>query len=729
MFAFVLLIIPVGCIQNGPEIPSDVIGAKTPDFEGRPILEAVTASSALVTATVTKENGYKITERGFFYGTTESPSEENGATKLIDTNMDTEKRTGSYTLTINNLKNNTKYYIRPYAINAIGTGSTPDLEFITIEGIAIIETIKPDTALIRASTAVTGIKITSSGEGVIEKAGIYYYEKDHIEKTDSSIYVTSYPFSVSQGDSLICQLKDLTPDTEYYVQAFLVSTYGTTRGGLESLKTWDGKPVIGNTEREERGYTEIKMASSVSNGGDETVLIAECGFCWAVSSETTNPDISNNFESFGNSVGPFAGTIKGLTSNTLYSLRAYAKSNLGIIVYGEVIEVRTITDVPTVITEDVTIDGGNAIVKGLLDDEGEYPVTASGICWSRSHQTPEIGVDSTLYLVAGVDSVFSGQLTGLRGGITYYVRAFATNAKGTAYGDVKSFQTPPIFTTGLRELGGFARFNNSTAYFAIQHNLYILGGDLGPSCTNEFSRYAIETDNWDALLGFTGGPAKWQFGITYGNGAYVYGGYNSSGNETAGIYYYDPNQNRWFYYDGPDSTVIHSTIGYAQMNHIYFVGGQSGDTVRQDVWSFEAPVKVWEKKTDFPVKQYGGVAAVINGVVYVGLGKDENDICNGTLWTTTDGAVSWDFKSYHDQINRNVFGGVACNGRLYVVADESESDYYILEYSPDTDKWTRKSRLPAGHVAFHCIYMVNNKIYIGMGGRSMMVYDPLWDNE
>ena len=724
--SFTLLTLLAGCIQNGPEIPSDVIGAKEPEFEGSAKVEAVTATSVRVTATVAKENGYKITERGFYYGTSESPSEENGAMKIVDTDMDIEKRTGSYTLTINNLSNHTTYYIRPYAINTVGTGSAPDIEISTVEGIAIIETIKPDAAMIFASSAVTGIKIINTGEGDIEKAGIIYYEKGHVEQTDSCIFVASYPINVSQGDSLKCILTGLTPDTEYYVQAFLVNKYGVTRGGLDSLKTRDGKPVIGYTEREDRGYTEIMMASSVTNGGDETVLITEYGFCWATSAETINPDLSNNFKDFGSGVGPFSGTITGLTSNTLYSVRAYAISNLGIIVYGEVIEVRTITDIPTVITEEVTdFDGGNAVVKGLLDDEGEYPVTVSGICWSRTNPYPDMNVDSVLYLVVGADSVFTGLLTGLRGGITYYVQAFAENAKGIAYGEVKSFQTPPIFSTGLKALDGFARYENSTAYFAIQQYLYVLGGDLGPNCTKELLRYSITTNTWDQSLAFPGGTAKWQYGVTFGYGAYVYGGFNSNGNETSEIYYYDPNQNRWFSYNGPDSTIVNRTVGYALSSNVYFVGGQSGDTVRQDVWRFNNTNKAWDKMTDFPDKQYGGVAAVINNVPYVGLGRDTSDVCNGTLWTSSDGALTWDFQNYTNDITGYVLGGVACHGRLYVV-DES---YDILEYNPDADEWTRKSHFPAEHLAFHCIYMVNNKIYIGMGGGSMIVYDPLWDND
>ena len=727
---FILLMFFAGCIQNEAEMESGVIGAKEPEFEGPTQIEDVTASSIRVSATVSKENGYKITERGFFVGTSETPSEENGAMKIVDTNMDVEKRIGSYALTINNLNNNTTYYVRPYAINTIGTGFGSETNRITNVGIAGIITVKPD--IVRASSAKTGVVITYSGEGEILKTGIYFYEKGHSEKTDSIIYQTSYPFTAKQGDTLICQLSGLKPETAYDVRAFLVNTYGITLGDEYSFQTLDGKPEIVSQALEERKYTEVTLSATVTDGGDETVRITERGFCWAIATVTTIPDISNDTVRCANGTGYFKGTITGLTSNIQYFARAYAISDLGITVYGdEAISVRTIMDIPTVITEEVSnsnMEGGTAVVKGIIDNEGESPVYDSGICWSRTQNEPTIA-DSVLHLVAGADSVFSGLLTGLRGGITYYVRAFATNSKGTAYGDVKTFQTPPIFTTGLQPFGSSMRIANSMAYFAIGQYLYLLGGDLGPSCTNELWRYSIASNNWDPLLAFAGGPAKWQFGVTYGNGAYVYGGYNSNGNETSGLYYYDPPpQNRWYYYDGPDSTVIHSTIGFAFRNYIYYVGGQSGDTVRQDVWRFDHPYHIWDKMADFPVKQYGGVSVVIDTVPYVGLGRDENDVCNGTLWTTSDGALTWDLKNtYH--FDGYVAGGVVCHGRLYVVDINSSTNHDILEYNPETDEWKKKTSFPEGHKAYHCMYVVNNKIYIGLGGGSLMVYDPLWDNE
>ena len=76
--------------------------------------------------------------------------------------------------------------------------------------------------------------------------------------------------------------------------------------------------------------------------------------------------------------------------------------------------------------------GGNVTSDGNLD------VTARGVCWSTS-PNPTISNSKTTD-GTGTGS-FTSNVTGLAEGTTYYVRAYATNSKGTAYGAEKSFTT------------------------------------------------------------------------------------------------------------------------------------------------------------------------------------------------------------------------------------------------------------------------------------------------
>ncbi|MBQ6728733.1 MAG: hypothetical protein IJQ83_01215 [Bacteroidales bacterium] len=97
------------------------------------------------------------------------------------------------------------------------------------------------------------------------------------------------------------------------------------------------------------------------------------------------------------------------------------------------------TELPTVTTTAVSniapttaMSGGNVIADGGAD------ITARGICWSTS-QTPTISGNHTTD-GTGTGS-FNSTMTGLTPNTTYYVRAYATNSEGTAYGEVVSFTT------------------------------------------------------------------------------------------------------------------------------------------------------------------------------------------------------------------------------------------------------------------------------------------------
>ena len=94
---------------------------------------------------------------------------------------------------------------------------------------------------------------------------------------------------------------------------------------------------------------------------------------------------------------------------------------------------------PTVMTDDVTnIGTHSATCGGNVTNDGYSTVTARGICWSTT-QSPTI---SDSYTSDGTGTgAFTSAITDLESGLTYYVRAYATNSAGTAYGNEISFTT------------------------------------------------------------------------------------------------------------------------------------------------------------------------------------------------------------------------------------------------------------------------------------------------
>jgi hypothetical protein len=84
------------------------------------------------------------------------------------------------------------------------------------------------------------------------------------------------------------------------------------------------------------------------------------------------------------------------------------------------------------VTDTTASSGGN------ISTDGGSAVTARGVCWNTTGSPTT--AESKTTDGAGTGS-FTSSLTGLTATTTYYVRAYATNSVGTAYGDQVSFTT------------------------------------------------------------------------------------------------------------------------------------------------------------------------------------------------------------------------------------------------------------------------------------------------
>lgn len=164
--------------------------------------------------------------------------------------------------------------------------------------------------------------------------------------------------------------------------------------------------------------------------------VTEKGICWSTS---PNPSISDNKTIVGNGTGRFVSNISGLTPNTTYFVRAYATNSVGT-AYGNELSFTT-AFLPTVTTDSITfITAISATSGGKISFDGGAAVTARGICWSTS-PNPTIADYKTIN--GNGSGNFTIDITALKQNKKYYVRAYAVNYAGIAYGNEISFTTLP----------------------------------------------------------------------------------------------------------------------------------------------------------------------------------------------------------------------------------------------------------------------------------------------
>jgi len=161
-------------------------------------------------------------------------------------------------------------------------------------------------------------------------------------------------------------------------------------------------------------------------------------------------------------------------------------------------EKEPISNLPTLSTNAVSeITQISAVSGGNITDDGNAAITARGVCWSLT-SNPTIS-DNKIASGTGT-GVFSENMENLIPSTTYYVRAYATNSKGTGYANEISFITlesdavskvyegdvilsnqqevDEFGSEGYTEINGFLKFGPEIENVRKLQGLQIIQGDL-----------------------------------------------------------------------------------------------------------------------------------------------------------------------------------------------------------------------------------------------------------
>jgi len=96
---------------------------------------------------------------------------------------------------------------------------------------------------------------------------------------------------------------------------------------------------------------------------------------------------------------------------------------------------------PTVLTALTTeITQTTAVSGGIVTDDGNAEVTARGVAWG-TFENPTLENNRRIYSDGTGIGGFVSYISGLTAATEYFVRAYATNSEGTAYGNQEQFVT------------------------------------------------------------------------------------------------------------------------------------------------------------------------------------------------------------------------------------------------------------------------------------------------
>lgn len=293
----------------------------------------------------------------------------------------------------------------------------------------------PDKLIVNAE-----VKEVTTNSVIIE--GSYEYSMEITEF--EMFYSTTDDMNGSQsvkitpeGNDFSVELTGLEDNTQYYFNFVFTGEYNsTTTEEVCDFKTLEVKmPTLTTYNISNINATTAECGGDVTDDGGGTVT--ERGICWSTSHY---PSVMDNRTKNGGGTGTFTAKMTNLKPNTKYYVRAYATNEKGTN-YGveKSFTTKDIVGLPTVTTKTVSeITATTAKSGGNVIDNGGKAVTERGICWSTSNN-PTVVDNRTNN--GGGDGDFTAKMTNLTPNTKYYVRAYATNLNGTAYGSQKTFTT------------------------------------------------------------------------------------------------------------------------------------------------------------------------------------------------------------------------------------------------------------------------------------------------
>ncbi len=323
-------------------------------------------------------------------------------------------------------------------------------------GSAIKLSVNPDELDFGTAESQIQVTIINNGEKAVQYTASTANNWLTLDKASSSVHTTDYINAIVSREGL---------DAGPYTSSITLSTDG---GDIiipvKMTVAHKCAPTVTAESVEDITYNSAFVNGTIVDIGSSK--ITRHGFCY--SSSNKQPSVDDNVANLGDCSAPkaFKGVITNLGNMTTYYVRAFAENQEGIS-YSSTLSFTT-SDLPKlaeVETGEVTeITAKTAVATGVIKHLGNMStLTAHGHVWNTTGNPSLSTGNSTDLGECSEATVFTSELTGLKGGTTYYVRAYATNEKGTAYGEEVTFTTSDLRKLAEVETGEVTEITAQTA--------------------------------------------------------------------------------------------------------------------------------------------------------------------------------------------------------------------------------------------------------------------------
>ena len=586
---------------------------------------------------LTFDGGASVTDMGICWSKQANPTIEDIHKSTKDTVA---------VLDMTDLQENTKYYVRAYAVNKVGVAYSEQVSFTTKEQ-SSTEPVVTETITVNG----VSFKMVAVGGGTFTMGATSEQGSDATSNESPTHSVTLSDFAIGETE--------VTQELWQAVMGSNPSYFSGTNLPVEDVSWNDCQTFISKlnnlTGKNFRLPTEAEWEYA-ARGGNKSKGYKYAGsntlgdVAWYAdnSGSKTHPvkqkqanelglyDMSGNVyewchDWYGNYSSSAQTNPTGVTSGSYRVYRggawgSYAdycrvssRSNyipedtddyIGLrLALGNAVELEVTLPIVTTatvaqITETTAVAGGNVTA------DGNASVTERGVVYSTNTNPVITNLSNTIRPCGSGTGVFTYTMSGLQPNTTYYVRAYATNEVGTAYGEEVSFTTkvemvdnPPSnlvampFSVSATKQVTFSPGNlqytqstNTWSFASAQWEMLgtdnVTGGSVSSSPIYGYSKLGTALADKIDLFGWS--TSATNFGVStsidYDDyyGSFVDWGTNTIGNDA-------PNTWRTLTYDEwsylrYDRTNANDLVGVAQVN------GVNGLILLPDNWTCPAGV-------------------------------------------------------------------------------------------------------------------------------------------